>query len=70
MDIQGQMTDQISLIENHIVDHYKVILGVPGIKEASLQSDFWEEHEKVTSLKNNLIIAPFLKRKYDMQFFL
>lgn len=58
MEIQGQMTDQLPLIENHIVDYYQTLLGVPGIKGGSLHSDFWADNEKITSLDNKLLIAP------------
>ncbi|XP_078152676.1 uncharacterized protein LOC144547863 [Carex rostrata] len=53
------MTDQLPLIETHIVDYYQTLLGVPEIKGGSLHSDFWADNEKVTSLDNKLLIAPF-----------
>lgn len=59
MEVQGQMTDQLPLIEQHIVNYYQSILGVREVKGASLQSDFWDPREQITSLENSCLARPF-----------
>jgi len=44
---------------NHDVDFYKTLFGQEPRTGVSLDENFWEEEDKLTSAENELLEAPF-----------
>ncbi|XP_078150904.1 uncharacterized protein LOC144546233 [Carex rostrata] len=59
LDINNTTTTSPYEIQQHLFASYKDILGITGIKYASLKPQFWADHEKVSLQENSLLVAPF-----------
>lgn len=59
LDINGSPSHVISDIKKHVSEYYKDILGCPGIKYATLDKDFWDDNDKITTQENLLLQQSF-----------
>lgn len=69
LEIEGQISNNIPEISNHISQYYKEIFGVPGIKYASLDQHFWADNELVTQEENSSLIQPFSEEEIKVAVF-
>lgn len=58
LEINGTNTSNLSDIKRHVMQYYKSILGDEGTKFGFLDSQFWDESDKVTSLENTALEIP------------
>jgi hypothetical protein len=56
-------------IKKHILNFYKKIFGKGGITWGKLSADVWDESEKVSSISNSLLTAPFSMKEIHKAIF-
>ena len=65
---EGWVEDNDKMLE-HAVDFYKSLFGKEPDTSIKLDADFWEEDEKVSSMENELLEAPFTEEEVKVALF-
>lgn len=58
LEIDGQPNTNLRDIKKHVVDYYKNILGIEGLKFRFMNSNFWPVDSQLTAMENSQVIFP------------
>jgi hypothetical protein len=59
MEINGQLSDSLPLIEQHILEFYKQLFGEAHDKNAFLYNSFWDDKFLVDESNRQFLEQPF-----------
>jgi hypothetical protein len=70
LKIDGVETREPLILEKHVFQYYKNLLGTKGSTWLSFSNDIWADHEKVSTSENASLISLFIENEIKNAIFL